>query len=187
ANARSKPVVFEVDAEPPKLTLSAPVDGAYAKTAPAAFRGVAGTEPKDQGVVTVEVLRAAEPSGPLLTYRFGTAGPDGEFSFPFGESLPDGTYLARAVQNDNGANYVTAEATFTVDTVAPTLSLSAPCGTTAALVPSFSGLAAAGAPLETLTATAGPDGSFSVPASASLVPGTYTAVASQTDRAGNVG
>jgi hypothetical protein len=205
ANARGKYVVFEVDAEPPKVKLTAPVDGAYAKTSPAAFTGVAGTEPKDQGGVTVEVLRAAEPSGPFLTYRFGTAGPDGEFSFPFGESLPDGTYLARAVQYDNGANVGTAEATFTVDTVAPTISLATPAGTTAPGAPTFSGKAgtapgdlpgvevaiysgssAAGTPVETLSATAGPDGSFSVPATAALAAGTYTAVASQADRAGNV-
>ena len=53
----------------------------------------------------------------------GAAETSGPFSFTFGTALADGTYEARAVATDNAGNSATSSVvSFTIDTVAPTVS-----------------------------------------------------------------
>jgi hypothetical protein len=93
------------------------------------------------------------------------------------------------------------------DTTAPSVTLASPAdGSSTDSTPTFSGVAgtapgdsrtvtvnvyagasATGTPVQTRTTTAAANGSFSVPASPSLAPGTYTARAAQTDSGGNTG
>ena len=118
---------------------------------------------------------------------------------------------------DTTGDVVLAESTastWTIDLTPPTVSLNAEpsflnnttptfsgiAGTVAASTTSaadlgsvtvsiYSGSTTSGAPFETLTATVGVGGSYSVavPTSMALAQGTYTAVASQSDRACNIG
>ncbi|HWX27199.1 MAG TPA: Ig-like domain-containing protein, partial [Steroidobacteraceae bacterium] len=124
-------------------------------------------------------------------------------------SLADGahTFKVRAVNTAGEADPTPAEATWTVGTTPPAVTLTAPTdgSMTNNNVPTFSGTAgtnsgdspaitvniyagfsAAGMPVQTLTATAH-SGSWSVPANAPLEDGTYTAQAIQHDEVGNVG
>jgi hypothetical protein len=206
ANPRtSLEVSFTVDGAPPALTVTAPADGGYADAPPALFAGTGGTEPKDEPSILV-LIHAGSASGPVVRQLTERAAPDGEFSIPFEEGLPDGPYVAVIEQVDNGRDRTEIERGFTVDTVAPTVSLTGPAGTTTAPEPTFTGTAGtatgdlpgvevkvyagsavSSVPLGTMATTAGADGAFSVQPSFALEPGTYTALASQVDRAGNVG
>jgi hypothetical protein len=117
------------------------------------------------------------------------------------------TFQVRAVNTAGEADPTPAEATWTVDTTPPAVTLTAPTdgSMTNNNVPTFSGTAgtnngdsptitvnvyagfsAAGMPVQTLAATEH-SGSWSVPANAPLEDGTYTAQAIQHDEVGNVG
>ncbi len=101
--------------------------------------------------------------------------------------------------------------TFTItgaaaDTTAPVVSLSAPPASSTNTTPTFSGTAGtlagdsssvtvrvyagssvSGAAVQSLSATRSSGGSYSVGASATLAPGTYTVRADQSDASGNIG
>lgn len=95
-----------------------------------------------------------------------------------GDTTPPSVSL---VQPANGATVSVATPTFSG--VAGT----APGDSTSVTVEVFSGSSATGVPVQTLSATRDATGAYSVVASASLVNGTYTARASQSDDAGNTG
>jgi MFS family permease len=196
-------VAFTVDAEPPAISLTSPPNGSYAPASPTGFSGIAGTEEKDEPSVFL-TLDSVTPSGtrPLRSYE-ATRGPEGQFSVPFVESLPDGTYEIIARQTDDGGGEGVADAQFTIDTTPPSISLSPPGGGTGTptlagtagtatgdlpgvTVDVYLGSVAAGEPIQTLSTTAGAGGGFGAQAS-TLAPGTYMAVAAQLDRAGNEG
>lgn len=199
-------VAFEVDQTPPLIALGSPAPGSYLSAPPAAFTGTAGTKPKDYPGIIVRIY-SGPASGQPVALVVGEADPDGAFSVPFDESLPDGSYTVVATQEDNGSGHGDAETSFVLDSVAPSISLTEPTpGEPVTDVPTFRGTAGSasgdlatvtvdlyggkspsGAPIQTLTTTAAPDGSFVVPAASALDPGTYTAVAVQLDQAGNEG
>jgi hypothetical protein len=200
-------VDFTVDATPPLISLSSPVDGAYGAAPPADFTGVAGTEEKDEPGIVVQIATGPDESPVVVARLEGTAGPNGEFSIPFGGSLPDGTYKAFVSQQDDGADIGDAEAHFTVDTVAPSIALTDPApGASVTGVPVFRGTAGTASgdlsgvqlaiyrgatitatPVQAVDVAAGAGGAFEVPGVTELAPGTYTALASQRDLAGNEG
>jgi hypothetical protein len=198
-------VTFRVDSVPPLISLTSPSPGAYLN-APPDLIGVGGTEPKDVPGVQI-FIRSGGPSGPEVATMSGPVGVDGAFSIPFEGPLSDGTYWVEAFQSDNGAGTGIAETSFVLDTVAPQVALGSPTpGESVSGVPAFrgtagiasgdlptvavdlyTGAAVAGVPIQTVTTTPNPDGSFNVPAASAPDPGTYTAVATQADRAGNEG
>jgi Bacterial Ig-like domain/Calcineurin-like phosphoesterase len=118
-------------------------------------------------------------------------------------ALADGTYTARVAQSDSGGHTrFSAAHTFTVDTVAPAVTLTSPAdlssgsddtpalqGTSSesgqVTVRIHAGASTAGAVVQTRTATVS-NGSWSVDA-LQLADNTYTAKAEQSDPAGNVG
>jgi hypothetical protein len=130
-------------------------------------------------------------------------------------SLHDGPLTVTAWSTNAGGSSGNVTASAVKDTVAPTVTLTAPTAgsTTSSLTPTFSGTAgtqaadsahsadsstvtvkvyagssASGTAVQTLTASVGADGSWSVPASSALTAGTqYTAVALQSDAAGSTG
>jgi hypothetical protein len=130
----------------------------------------------------------------------------GEWSVGPLASLPDGVYTARAEQSDEAGNTgFSSPSTFTIDTVAPAVSLTAPASLTSDATPTFKGKAgiasgdeavvqvkvyagatASGSPVQTIPATPAA-GSWSATPATPLADGVYTVKAIQSDKAGNTG
>ena len=196
------------DTTPPAVSLTAPANGATTGATPT-FSGAAGTAPGDSSTITVNLYSGSDPSGTLVQ-TLTTTHSGGSWSVPASAELPDGTYTARAEQLDGASNLgLSAPSTFTTSTadiVPPAVSLTAPAnGATTGPTPTFSGAAGtapgdsstitvnvysgsdpSGTLEQTLTTTQS-SGSWSVPASAELPDGTYTARAEQLDDASNLG
>jgi hypothetical protein len=198
---------FTVNTTSPLVSLTAPVNGSSTNHPKPTFTGTAGTAAGDSAV-SVSVYSGTTPTGTAVQTLTAMPSPDGSWSVAPTAALADGTYTAQASQSDSAGNTGTSSAsTFTVDTVAPVVSLTAPAdgSSTNQSKPSFAGAAgtssgdlstvtvriysgstASGAPVQTLTTTAAA-GAWSVAPSTSLTDGTYTAQASQSDSAGNTG
>ena len=211
---RSAPRTFVYDdVAAPAVTLVEPADGSTISDSTPAFSGTAGTALEDSTTVTVRIHAGTGTSTAPVQTLTTTRGSGGAYSATAGE-LADGTYTARAEQADAAGNVGrSAPATFTLtvdrggDTTPPVVTLTQPgdgsttqdatpafagtAGTasgdaTTVTVQLYTGTAASGTPIQTLTATAGAGGAYSV-RSAPLAEGTYTAQASQFDAAGNRG
>ncbi|HEY2181334.1 MAG TPA: Ig-like domain-containing protein [Solirubrobacteraceae bacterium] len=197
AIGKSAPVTFEVDTQPPVVTLRPPPSPSN-DTAPT-FSGTAS----DATEVTVEVFAGTSGEGPIVTSATatGTGGEwtSGEVSKPLG----DGTFTALAVQasaigNPSGES---SPVTFTVDTAAPSLTVKAPPSPSSNRAPAFAGAASDRTPVTVdiysgplaegvIVATASAEvddagGWESVRASPRLAWGHYTAVATQASSLGN--
>ncbi len=205
----SPPVSFTVDTIPPVPTLTVPANGGWTRTTTPSFSGTAGSAPGDAKQVTVTVYTGSSASGSpfetLTATRLSTNG----YAVRASPALSDGVYTAQATQTDAAGNTGTSSAnTFTVDTVAPVVSLTAPAsgqrvtqsrpaftGTAGAqpgdqstvTVTVYPGTAASGTPYVVLHAARKSDGSYSVQPSSALPDGRYAARTTQMDTAGNVG
>jgi hypothetical protein len=208
---RSAPSAFTiVEGTAPLVTLTAPPDGSSTFDPTPTFAGTAGTEPGDEGSVTVKVYAGRAATGAPVRTLGATPAADGSYTVDAAPALAGGTYTAQAEQSDAAGNTGrSATSTFTIlDTTAPLVALSAPAdgSSTADTTPAFAGVAgtapgdaasvtvkvyagslATGTPLQTLTATTAGDGSYSVAAAPALAAGAYTAQAEQSDAAGNTG
>ncbi len=195
----STPVTFDVDTVAPAPTVTAPTG--YTTTLPT-FSGSASNGTYDGSAITVEVLSGASVVATYTATRSGTA-----WSITAGSALAQGSYTVRAKQSDVATNTGTSAAiAFTVDTVAPAVTLTAPAngastnnttptlsgaaGTaagdgTTVTVKIYNGASTGGTVAQTLTAN-GSTGAWSV-AAGTLAPGTYTAQATQADAALNQG
>ena len=203
---RSATRTFTIDTTAPTVTLAHPAAGALVAAA-TSFDGTASTAAGDSATVTVKIYSGGSASGtPARTLTATASG--GSWSVALGSGLADGTYTAQAEQSDSAGNTgKSAARTFTVDSIAPAVTLTGPAAgsTTNDATPAFSGAAgtapgdspavtvklysgssASGTPVGTLTATAA-GGSWSVTPGANLADGTYTAQAEQSDTAGNTG
>ncbi len=167
----------------PVVTLTAPANTANV-SAPTTFSGLCTTS---AGTVTVNVTGATPAilTAPCVANEWSTS-----------STLPDGGYAAVASQTAGTSTGTSSTTNFTVDSTAPVVTLDSPVtGTVLASTPTFSGtcsttdgnvtvtLSGSGAATLTTPCTAG---AWSV-TSSPLGTGGYTAVASQTDLAGNVG
>jgi Bacterial Ig-like domain len=200
---RSSPVTFTVDTSPPAVTLTPPATITNSSTV--SLSGGAGVAVGDSSTVRVKIYAGEVASGtPLETVETTSTGATWEIG-PL-PPLADGVYTVQAEQSDEAGNVgLSAAATFTVDTVAPGVSLASVPTPTNDSTPSFTGVAgvaagdlaavrlkiyaglnATGSPLRTLDAGL-VGGAWSVGPIASLPDGTYTAQAEQSDRAGNTG
>jgi major membrane immunogen (membrane-anchored lipoprotein) len=195
--------VARAGAQAPAISIASPLNNAVTNDPTLSFSG-STDEPLDE--VTLAIYAGASAEGtpvqslstlPLL--ETWSAGPAGD--------LPDGIYTAQATQT-NQAQEVGASTpvTFTVDTVAPVVSLTPIAPYSNDSTPSFSGEAgtangdsstvklqiyAGSAPIvglavDTLEVTRSGETWVAGPV-ASLPDGTYTAQAEQSDEAGNVG
>jgi hypothetical protein len=198
----SAPVTFSIDTKPPAVTLTALAP--QINTPEPELSGRAGTEPGDFPKILVKVLNVA--TGLVAIEGEGTISPGGKgkgstWSFK-STSLADGTYSAQVTQEDEAGNIgAGVPATFTIDTVAPTVTLNPPAARSNNRVPSFTGNAsettpvtiaiynASGTEVSKATATGTAAAWSSGPASPELpnIKGknAYTAAATQTDEAGN--
>ncbi|MDQ1679632.1 MAG: large repetitive protein, partial [Frankiaceae bacterium] len=201
----STPVTFTVDTTAPTVTLATPPTTRSTDTTPT-FSGTGSTDPTDNPTVTVRVFSGTSASGSAVqTFTPTLSGGNYTVDSP---GLGNGTYTAQTSQGDQAGNVGhSTSRTFTVDTAAPSVTLTAPAdgssstessptfsgaaGTAAGdnsgvTVKVFSGSAPSGSALQTLSATQS-GGAWSVPASAPLAPGTYTAQAEQSDDMGHTG
>jgi hypothetical protein len=154
--------------------------------------------------VTVEIYEGEEAAGTPVQTPIGSPSPiSGDWSVAVSSPLADGTYTAVAEQSELGGlgqTSVTSPYTFTVNTLAPTVTLTQPASPSNDTTPSFTGMAsdttpvtvdvyegekAEGNPISILKVQ-GTGGSW---ASASVGPplanGRYTAVATQPSSVGN--
>ena len=200
---KSMSSTFAIYTTPPALSLN-PVASPTKDSTPS-FGGAAGDASVDIPSVTLKIYAGEGASGTPV--RTVTVTPTGStWSTSITESLPDGTYTAQAEQSDKAGNTSkSAASTFTVDTVAPAVSLTPVASLTNNPKPTFSGGAgvavgdiasvtlkiyagesASGTPVRTVTVT--PTGStWSTSITESLPDGIYNAQAEQSDTAGNVG
>ncbi len=197
---KSSAVTFTVDTTPPAVTMSSvssPTDNATPT-----LTGAVGVATGDVAAVTVTIYKGASVGGTIAASGAATMTvPKWSYESPH---LADGIYTAQAEQSDTAGNLgKSAAVTFTVDTVAPPVTMNAVASPTNDSTPTLSGSAGVAAvdhPTVTVTIHEGSltgkvVASGGVPVSAGawsyeaphLADGTYTAQAAQSDEAGNVG
>jgi hypothetical protein len=194
----SSTVTFTVD---PEVTINA-VPTPTKDTEPT-LSGTAGTAPGVHQSVTVTIYEGESVAGEVVASKSVTV-TGGKWSYT-PPHLADGTYTAQALQMDEAEDVgLSAAVTFRVDTTAPLVSIDAvptPSKDTEPVLTGSAGVALGDEPTVTVTIYEGgaPDGkvaaSASVPVSGGawsykaphLADGTYTAEASQSDEAENVG
>jgi hypothetical protein len=196
----SAPQAFTIDLAAPAVSLTGP-SGRIADNRPA-FTGTAGGAAGDNGA-TVTFYAGPDATGTPVTTINAAAG--ATYTATANTALNDGTYTVQAVQTDAAGNRgVSVSRTFVVDTTAPVVTLTAPvAGASTTGIPVFAGTggtaaadgdvviairpgtATTGDAAQTLTTGVAADGTFSASPATALVPGQYTAVASQRDAVGN--
>ena len=197
----STPSTFTVDTSSPKVSIN-PVTSPTNDTTPT-LAGGAGTAGGDAATVAVTIYRGGLVGGSVAAS--GSAPVSGGAWSYTPPQLSDGTYTAQATQLDVVGNTGTsAPVTFTVDTIAPTVSINPVTSPTNDTTPTLAGGAGtAGGDAATVAVTiyrgSSVDGSVAASGSApvhagawsitpsSLADGTYTAQATQGDAAGNNG
>jgi Big-like domain-containing protein/PASTA domain-containing protein len=175
-------------------------------TAAPQITGTGSTGATDAASVTVRIYVGTSASGaPIETLTAALSA--GAFATA-PANIGDGTYTVQASQADQAGNVGTsAPRTFRIDTTAPAVTITAPAdgNSSTATTPTFAGTAGdaagdggtvtvkvyggssvSGSPVQTLTATRSGT-SWSVPVSAALAIGTYTAQAEQSDSVGHTG
>ena len=198
---------LKAPATPPTVTLDRPAAGEEISGAQPTFSGQASSDFGASADVTVRVYRGSSSSGSvvekLIAKRSGPA-----YSVPAAPPLANGTYTAVAEQ-DNGAGdrSFSSTATFTVDNVAPHVTLRAPgSGPLKTAQPVLSGQAgtrrgdaqlvqvgiykgslAQGQAVRYLVPKRGAGGRFSVRVTPALPNGSYTALAVQSAAGGVYG
>ena len=202
----SNAVTFTVDTAAPVVTLTSPTAGAFVKTSTPTLSGQGGAAPWDASRLTVKIHEGSSTAGSVAASSTTVSVKGGAWSY-VPAHLSDGTYTAQAEQADEaGHNGLSSAVTFTVDTTPPALTLATPENgeVLATSRPTFSGLAGhansdrplvtvklykgssiAGSPSQILQATP-ESGSWTTGSEGPALPnGTYTALAEQSDEAGN--
>ncbi len=201
----SAPVTFTIATIPPVVSIEA-LRSPTADAEPT-LTGAASAEAVDEPYVFVEVHIGKSLAGPVIAS--GTAAANGATWSRAVGHLADGTYTAQAFQRDKAGNEgESAGMTFTIDTTAPKVVVQTPADGSFLHVsrPLFSGVAGkepgdnpsvklsiydheGGSEKLAQTEELTPAGAYWTTGSTgpSLPDGIYTAVAEQSDEAGNVG
>jgi hypothetical protein len=198
----SEPSTFTVKTKGPAVSLD-PL-AAYTDDSSPGFGGALGVAEHDLPPVTLDIYRGTVAAGEAIRSVEAAHGVS-TWTVPAVAQLSDGTYTAIAKQSDEAHNTgLSVARTFTVDTVAPSPTLAGPTESTglatfsgaAGIAPGdrkqvtaelFAGPAAEpGQAIETITVNASVEGVWSA-TFAELVSGEYTAIAKQSDEAGNSG
>lgn len=164
--------------------------------------GTRGTAPGDDNTVTVTVYEGTSAGGAAVaSSTFAVSGSEWSYAPPH---LRDGTYTAQATQEDDAHNIGRAQLTFTVDTVAPHVTLASVPTPSNNATPTLHGAVGTEAGDDSTVAVTiydGPSIGGAIAASGSvsrngrawsytsphLADGVYTAQATQEDAAGNTG
>ena len=188
----SAPVTFTVNTTSPTVTLQ-PV--ALSNNRTPTFTGTAS----DTTPVTVRVYAGSTATGPVVVEATGTPTISGSWSAvtaPPGLSIGKSTYTAVATEESSLKNApgVSVPVIFTVDTTAPTVTVSQPAKQSNNSTPSFSGTTSdttlvtvkvykgtkvGGSPVSEVTATPSSGSWASGPSALASGKNTYTAVATQ--------
>jgi hypothetical protein len=194
---------FTIKTKGPAVSLAPPP--ARINDSTPSFGGAAGTAAGDFAAVTLKLYSGTSASGSAVRTVHTTASA-GSWSATVSEALKDGTYTAQSEQSDSAGNTSrSTPSTFTLDTVAPAVSLvpgaserhtSTPqfeggAGVAAGDVASvtlkiYAGAGTSGSPVRSVPATLS-GGKWKAAPSAALANGHYTAQAEQADEAGNTG
>jgi hypothetical protein len=202
----SEPVTFTVDTTPPSVTIDAVPSPTNDPTP--TLGGDAQVEEGSEEAVTVTIYKGNTTGGTTVAgpHTLATSGGVWQYTSPH---LADGTYTAQATRRDEAGNIGTSTpVTFTVDTTPPAISITSPGDISTAHVsrPTFSGLAGhasgdeqsitlkiyegsdvSGSPLQTVEHIVPSGGKWTTGANGPvLANGTYTALAEQSDEAGNI-
>jgi large repetitive protein len=195
---RSEPVTFTVNTSPPTVTLNSPPSRSNNVTP--SFTGTAS----DTTQVTIQIYEGTKAEGTEVSTAKATGTGSSWTSGVAEPALPNGkhTFTAIATQKSSLGNPagISNSVTFTVDTSAPTVTLSSPPSRSNDTMPSFSGTASEKSPVtiqihagpaatgplvSTAEATGTGGGWTSGKATPALSDGQYTAVASQQSSFGN--
>lgn len=189
-NTASANTTLTVDTQDPTLVIATPsANSATNDTTPT----ISGTTEANATVA----LEIRDSNGTVVETLNTTADNNGNWTVDAAQ-LTDGTYTVAGVATDAAGNTgIATPQSFTVDTVAPTITLDAPANgsTTNDNTPNISGTSEAGAAItvlvsdanglvQTLTATADGNGAWNVDA-AQLPDGDYTITATAQDAGGN--
>ncbi len=198
---KSASSTFTVDTTPPAMSLT-PITSPTNDSTPS-FGGSAGVAPRDIKLVTLKIYSGEGVSGGLVkTVEVTPSG--ATWSTTLSQALNDGTYTAQAEQSDEAGNTTkSAPSTFTVDTVAPAVSLTPVAALTNSAKPSFGGNAgvapgdiasvtlniysgsSTSGKLERSLSVTPTGGTWSASIADALPDGTYTAQVEQSDEAKN--
>ena len=203
----SEAVAFTVDTTPPTVSIDA-VPSPTKDPTPT-LSGEAHIEEGSEEAVTLTIYKGAAVGGATVgaPHTLATSGEVWEYT---SSHLADGTYTAQATRRDEAGNIGTSSpVTFTVDTTPPSVSITSPGDISTAHVsrPTFGGLAGhaggdeqsitlkiyegskvAASPVQSVEHIVPSGGTWTTGASGPLLAnGTYTALAEQSDEAGNVG
>ncbi|TMK98109.1 MAG: hypothetical protein E6G34_10600 [Actinobacteria bacterium] len=193
----SEPVTFEIDTQPPTVTLRPPPSPS--NDAAPSFSGTASEATE----VTVEVFEGPKPEGRIVATARAAPISGSWTSGAAAPALGDGTFTAIATQPSAIGNPPgwSAPVKFVVDTKPPTVTLDTPPSPSNEVTPAFSGTAseatevtvevfAGPKPEGLIVATAhapGGSGSWTSGAAApALSDGTFTAIATQPSEIGNL-
>jgi major membrane immunogen (membrane-anchored lipoprotein) len=198
----SEPVTFTVDITAPAVSID-PVGSPTNNPAPT-LTGAVGTEAGDDPAVAVTIYKGSSTGGEVASS--GEAVTTGSAWSYTPAALTDGTYTAQATQHDEAGNTGTSmpPVTFTVDTIAPAVSidpvasptnnpaptLTGAAGTEAGDIASVSVVIHKGSSTSGEVASSGEavtEGATWSYTPTHLADGTYTAQATQDDEAGNTG
>jgi hypothetical protein len=201
---KSAAVTFTVDTTPPGVSIDSVASPT--KDSTPTLTGGAGTAPGDDSTVVVTIYEGSSVGGAIAASKsIPVNGGGWSYTAP---NLNDGTYTARVSQSDEAGNTgMSAAVTFTVDTTPPVVTVTVPAAGAVlnSSKPTISGLAGQASgdvPLVTLKLYAGstvsgspiqtdkvtPSGAnWTTGAVSALADGPYTAVAEQSDEAGNIG
>jgi hypothetical protein len=207
-NIGKSQATFTIEAAPPPVTLGLPGavvrEGLPATGAKPSFAGSAGAAPEGNSIV-VSIYAGEQASGKVVQTLNAQASAE-SWSVAATTALPEGTYSAVAEQEDAnyfGHNGASPKVVFRVITTPPVVTIHAPgpvTGTAVGLsgtagdsegdqaqvtLTLYAGSKATGPPLQTLIAPV--TGGAWTGAFAGLKPGSYTALAQQSDDFGNTG
>ena len=201
--ADSSTVSFMIDTVDPTIAMTAPTASSATNHAKPMLAGNASDNTGGSGLANLQFQYSA--NGGSTWNNAGAAQTTAPFGYTFTTALADGGYQARAVATDNAGNSATSPAVaFTIDTVAPTVAMTAPVNgtTTATNEPTLSATASdntGGSGLANLqfqystnggttwnnAGTALTTAPFSFTFATPLAAGAYSARAIATDKAGN--
>jgi hypothetical protein len=188
-------VSFRVDTTAPAPSVTGPKAGEKLKSPLVEFHGGAGNATGDGEEVTVDIFKGESTAPANFEQSFTVTRSDSSWSSgSSGPSLPDGPHTVRVTQPDSVGNTGTSAAvSFTVDTVAPAVTLNAIASVIATATPTFGGSGGQGDLPVHVIVDGNPAGEASVSGgswtltSAHLSDGTHTVRAEQSDQTGNVG
>ena len=198
----------------PTLTITSPTNGSTTNNQMPSFSGTTNDPFNEEtemfDAIRLDIFAGTAVGGgvPLQELTTQSLPSDGTWSLPPDNTLPEGVYTVQATQTNFALETGKSEpVTFTVDTTPPRIALTSPANGSSTssgsqLVAGTAGTSEGDLPTVTVQLFSGPttvpqayleslvvqalNGSWSAPFGG-LSPGTYTARAEQSDRAGNTG